>query len=175
MRITRQPDRLVLRDRVAPFWGLGLFLIAGGLVAIAMPLGLASNAGSLRPWERLASVVIGSGVVLGGLWWLGRNPASRVDVLVRERRLRLTRLGVGGREVEEIGFDEIEAVHVEQGLDQEGGAVYRPAARRRSGGPVPLSLLWRHDPEDVRSALAAVAEAAGVPVAEPAAKTDASA
>ena len=36
-------------------------LLAGGLVAVAMPLGLATNAGDLEPWERLESVEVDQG------------------------------------------------------------------------------------------------------------------
>ncbi len=54
MRIKRNGGQITIRDRPAPFWALGLFLLAGGLIAVAMPLGLATNAGDLEPWQRLA-------------------------------------------------------------------------------------------------------------------------
>ena len=50
MRITRSSGRIIIRDRPGPSWGLGLFLLTGGVVATAMPLGLATNAADLQPW-----------------------------------------------------------------------------------------------------------------------------
>jgi hypothetical protein len=61
VRIRRNGGHISIRDRVAPFWALGLFLLAGGVVAVAMPLGLATNAGELEQWERVASVGWGLG------------------------------------------------------------------------------------------------------------------
>ena len=65
MRIGRSGGHISIRDRPGPFWALGLFLLAGGLMAIAMALGLATNSGDLEPWERLASVPVGFGVSSG--------------------------------------------------------------------------------------------------------------
>jgi hypothetical protein len=48
VRITRNASQVSIRDQAAPFWLLGLFLLAGGVLAVAMPLGLATNAGNSR-------------------------------------------------------------------------------------------------------------------------------
>jgi hypothetical protein len=112
-----------MRDRPAPFWALGSFLLAGGLVAVAMPLGLATNADTLEPWERLASIGVGLGVSTGALWWLARSPAMQVQLDVTRRRLRLVRLGLSGRLVRELSFDDLAGVEVEQGSDDDDGLV----------------------------------------------------
>jgi hypothetical protein len=78
MRISRKHGRITLRDRPAPYGALGLFLLAGGLLGIVAPLGLATNAGELQPWERLSSVGLGVGVAVGALWSLKQNPATEV-------------------------------------------------------------------------------------------------
>lgn len=124
MQIRRNGGYLTLRDRAPPFWGLGLFLLAGGVFAVAMPLGLASNAGDLEPWERLASIGVGLGVIAGALWWLARSPATKTELDLTRRRLRLVRLGLGGRHVLQLSFDDVEAVF------RNSGATTRPAWRR---------------------------------------------
>jgi hypothetical protein len=88
LRITRTDGQISIRDRPAPSWALGGFLLVGGLVAIAMPLGLATNANDLEPWERLASLGIGMGVSVSAVWWLARNPKThvRLDLAVRLAR-----------------------------------------------------------------------------------------
>ena len=68
MRIEREGGQVWLRDRAAPFWAVGVFLLAGGALGIAMPLGLAQNAGDLKLWERLAS----GGIGIGSLLWSTR-------------------------------------------------------------------------------------------------------
>lgn len=159
MRITRNSGHISIRDQAGPFWALGLFLLAGGVVAVAMPLGLATNAGDLEPWERLASIGLGVGVIAGALWWLGRSPATHVQLDLRRRRLRLVRFGLSGRQVRQLSFDDLESVEVEQETDSEGGPVWRPVVRLRGGQLVLLSQLWNHDQAGVEEGVTVVAEA----------------
>ena len=163
MRIKRNSGQITIRDRPAPFWGLGLFLLAGGLMAVAMPLGLATNAGDLEPWERLASIGIGIGVSTGALWWLARSPATQVQIDLTRRRLRLVRFGLSGRRVRQLSFADLASVEVEQGTDDEGGLIWRPAVRLRNGALVRLSELWSHDQAAVETGAGVVAEACGLP------------
>jgi hypothetical protein len=167
VRIKRDGGRITIWDQPAPFWALGLFLLTGGLMAVAMPLGLATNAKSLEPWERLASILVGIGVSTGALWWLARSPASQVQLDLTRRRLRMVRLGISGRLVLQLSFNDLSNVEVEEGSDDEGGPVWRPALRLRSGELVLLSELWSHDQAGVRAGMAVVAEACGLPSRPP--------
>ena len=162
MRITREGGRVFLRDRPALFWALGLFLFAGGALAIAMSLGLAQNADELKPWERLASAAVGLGVSAGGLPWLAQNPITKVELDLTRRSLRLVRWGLLGREVRQLPFDQLESAMLEESEDGDGGKVWRPAVGLRSGGVLPLSLLWSHDEPGSRSAVATVTEVCGL-------------
>lgn len=121
MRIKRNGGHISIRDRAAPFGALGLFLLAGGVAAVAMPLGLATNAGDLETWERLASIGLGLGVIAGALWWVWQSPATQVQLDLTRRRLRLVRLGLSGRQARQLSFEDVERVEVEQGTDSEGG------------------------------------------------------
>jgi hypothetical protein len=163
MRIQREGGQVWLRDQAAPFWALGVFLLVGGALGIAMPLGLAQNAGALKLWERLASGGIGLGVFAGALWWLARSPGTRVRLDLSRRSLRLVRWSIVGREVKELPFDELAGTEVEESEDSDGGKVWRPAVRLRGGAVVPLSQLWTHDERGVRAAVAAVAELCRLP------------
>jgi hypothetical protein len=141
---------------------LGLFLLAGAALAVLMPLGLATNARVLTAWQRLASVAIG---MLGGagiLWWLGMNPATRVQIDPGSRELRIRRLGLMGRHTRALRFAELEYVGVQGGQDSDGGAVWRPFVRLRSGEVVLLSRIWNHDRPGAEKAIAVVAEACGL-------------
>jgi hypothetical protein len=163
MRINRSGGYISIRDRAAPFWALGLFLLAGGIMAVALPLGLAANAGDLEGWERLASVGVGIGVSAGALWWLWRSPATRVELDITRRDLRLVRWGLSGRQVRRLSFDELERMEVEEGSDSDGDPVWRPAARLRNGELLLLSELWSHHRAGVEEAVAVVAEACRLP------------
>jgi len=162
VRITRHGGQISVRDRPGLFWFLGLFLLSGGVLGVAMPLGLATNADTLDPWERLASMGIGLGVIAGALWWLGQNPATQVQLDLTRRRVRLVRLGISGRQVRQFSFDDLASVEVDHGTDDEGGSIWRPAVRLKSGELVTLSQLWSHDQAGVERGIAAVAEACGV-------------
>jgi hypothetical protein len=124
---------------VAPFWALGLFLLAGGLLAVAMPLGLATNAGDLEPWERF------------------------VQLDLTHRRLRVVRAGLSGRQIRSLSFDDLESVEVDHGTDGDGGTVWRLAVRLRTGELVLLSQLWSHDQAAVEEGVSVVAEACRLP------------
>jgi hypothetical protein len=163
VQIKRDGGHISIRDRVGPFWALGLFLLAGGLVTVAMPLGLATNVADLEPWERLASIALGVGVGAGALWWLERSPWTHLQLDLTRRRLRLVRYALSGRRVRWFSFDELKTVEVEQGTDSDGGAVWRPAVRLRSGQLVLLSELWSHDEAAVQAGLSVVAEACALP------------
>jgi hypothetical protein len=162
MRITRTNGQISIRDRPAPSWALGGFLLIGGLVAIAMPLGLATNANDLELWERLASLGVGMGVSVGAVWWLARNPKTHVRLDLARRCLQVVRIGLSGRHVRRLSFDELEVAEVEQGSDSEGGPIWRPVVRLRDGQRVLLSELWSHDRVGVAEGVAAVAAACGL-------------
>ena len=154
---------ICIRDRPAPFWALGIFLLAGGVLAIAMALGLATNADELEPWERLASIVVGLGVCAGALWWLARSPGTEVQLDRTHQVLRIMSWGLRGRQLHEFRFDGLESAFVDEGEDNDGGTVWRPAVRLRSGGVVLLSELWSHDQTRVRMVVATVADACRIP------------
>jgi hypothetical protein len=120
---------------------LGGFLLAGGLVAVAMPLGLGTNADDLELWERIASLMIGVGVSVGALWWLARNPKTHVQLDLTHRQVQLGRIGLSGRHVRRLSSDDLEAAEVEQGSDSEEGPIWRPVVRLRDGQRVLLSEL----------------------------------
>jgi hypothetical protein len=167
MRITRSGDHIILQDRPGLYWALGLFLLAGGLVAIAMPLGLATNASDLTVSERLAITMVGVGGSAGALWWLGRSRGSRVDIDLAHRRVHLVRFGTTGRETRSFAFDDLDRAEVEEGTDSEGGAVWRPAMRLRSGELVLLSELWTHDRAGVAEGVREFATVCQVPWDKP--------
>jgi hypothetical protein len=163
MRISREGGRITLRDQAAPSWGLGLFLLAGGVLAIAAPLGLATNAAELDPWERLVSLGVGVSVAAGALWWLAQNPTTEVRLDLTRRLLTVVRSGVRGRQVRRLSFDELKAVELVRGTDSGGDPIWRPAARLQSGELVLLSELWSHDQAAVRADAAAVADSCRLP------------
>jgi hypothetical protein len=132
VQIKRDGGHISIRDRVAPFWALGLFLLAGAVVALAMPLGLASNAADLEPWERLASVAVGVGAGAGALWWLERSPWTHVQLDLTRRLLRLVRYALSGRRVRWLSFDELESACRSAPERPAGAAV--GAVEPRSGG-----------------------------------------
>jgi hypothetical protein len=163
VRVTRSDGQITIHDSPAAHWFLGLFLFAGGLLGVAAPLGLATDTERLRPWEKVASVAIGAGVMAGALWWLGRSPGTSIAIDPGRRRLRIRRLGIGGRKVEEVRFEDLREIAIERGEDSDGGVVTRPVALLNSGAIVPLSILWHHDHTRVAAAAAEVARICGLP------------
>jgi hypothetical protein len=163
MRITRSSGRIIIRDRPGSSWGLGLFLLTGGVVAIAMPLGLATNAADLQPWERLASFGIGLGVSGGAIWWLRHSPGTRTELDLTRRRLRVVRYGIAGSRRRELAFGEVWSFQVKQGADDDGNPVWQPAALLRNGETIALSELWSHDRLGIAEAATVMSRACDLP------------
>jgi hypothetical protein len=129
-----------------------------------MPLGLASNAGELHTWERIASLGVGFGVCAGALWWLSLSPLTELRLDLTRRSLRLVRWGITGREVRQLPFDQLQRVELEQQQDSDGDPMWRPAVRLRSGEMVRLCQLWDQDQASVRAGATAFAEACRLPI-----------
>lgn len=163
MQIKRKGGHILLYDRAAPYWMLGLFLLGGGVVAMAAPTGLATNATDLTRWERLASFGVGLSVSAGALWWLWQSPSTRVDFDLTGRRMRIRRVGILGRQVQELCFEVLTSVELEEAEDSDGGLVSRPAVRLRDGESILLSQLWSHDRQGVSEAASAAAQACSLP------------
>jgi hypothetical protein len=77
--------------------------------------------------------------------------------------VQIVRIGLSGRQVRRLSFDDLEIAEVEQGSDSEGGPIWRPVVRLRDGQRVLLSELWSHDRVGVAEGVAAVAAACGLP------------
>lgn len=164
MRVTREGGMITLRDRAGPYWFLGLFLLSGGLVSIAMPLGLATNAGELEPWERLTALVVGVSVSAGALWYLARCPATMVQLDLTHRLLTLVRTGLNGRRVRQLHFTELTSVELAQSKDSDGDPMWRAVLRLGSGEVVPVSELWSHDQRQVVSSATLLAGSCRLPL-----------
>jgi hypothetical protein len=159
VRVRRVNGHIKISDRAGAHWLLGVFLLAGSVLALAAALGLVADAGSLRSWERGMVLAIGLGGGAGALWWLHRSPSIRITLDLAGRRMRLVRLGLSGRHVAELGFEQAASVAVERSQDDEGGAVSRLVLHLKSGTTVPLSALWSHDHRSVIAAAKTVADA----------------
>jgi hypothetical protein len=103
--------------------------------------------------------VIGLANVAGAIWWLNRSLATRAEFDLTRRRLTLVRLGLPGRRVVQLELADIGGVEAEKGSDSEGGVIWRPVLRLRSGERMTLSELWSHDEKAVQQAVSAVVQA----------------
>lgn len=163
MHVQRTNGHITISDRAGAHWFLGLFLLAGGVLATAAAVGWIADAATLRSWERGLVLAIGLGGSAGALWWLRRSPCTRVILDLHHRRMRVRRFGLSGRQVEEFGFEQMAGIAIERGQDDEGGNVSRPIVYLKSGSTVLLSALWSHDDHGVIAAAGAVAAACELP------------
>jgi hypothetical protein len=99
----------------------------------------------------------------GALWRLVRSPGTQVQLDLTQRQLWVVKSGLFGRRVRTFGFQELERLEIEEGTASEGGRVWRPALRLRSGELLLLSELWSHDQTAMDEAVAVVAQACRLP------------
>ena len=130
---------------------------------MAMPLGLATNAADLQPWERLASFGIGLGVTGGAIWWLRHSPGTRTELDLTRRRLCVVRYGIAGNRRRQLTFGEVRSFQVKQEVDDDGNSVWQPAALPRNGETIALSELWSHDRLGIAEAATVMSRACDLP------------
>jgi len=155
---------ITLRDRAGPHWFLGLFLVSGGLLGTAMPLGLATNAAELEPWERLTTLIVALGVSAGALWYLSQCSATVVQLDLTRRQVTLVRTGLSGRRLRRLQFTELTSVELAESKDTDGDPMWRAAVRLVSGESVLISELWSHDHKEVLAGAAALAQSCRLPL-----------
>ena len=144
VHISRVGNTLVISDRPGCLWGLGVWFIAGGILAIAM-LWLATNAHELVWWERALIFLIGAGCAGGGLYTLRTAPAIET-VLDRDRDVGSMRIrGLGAREVLQFRCRDVILVVIHQETDSDGDPCHQLRLGLKSGRPLPLHSVPRHD------------------------------
>ena len=158
MRIRRDGGHISIRDRAALFWALGLFLLVGGLLAVAMLLGLVIDC--QRP-RAVGAPCQCCGGVGGSLWSLAVARAQPGDLCVVQSHALLPAAGCAsgfdGRDAA-VAFVQIdlESVEVDECTDSEGDTVRR--LRLSACGPA----SWSRSSEPRSHDQAAVEESASV-------------
>lgn len=159
MRLTNVGRTITLEHTPGLHWLLGGIFVVVGLIALAAPLGMAADAGTLRAWERLLAASMGIVALVAGVWVCWRAPRTLAVLDLKSGTGRIERLGIGLRETIEFPLEGVEAVVLDHDRDDEGGDVYRPALRMRDGRTVLLSPVWmQHGAQDAVQALARALE-----------------
>lgn len=120
MRVTRTPGRLELRQTPGCLWSFGMWFVAGGALCLGM---VAFRGDGLATWERLVGAIIGSGVLAGGLHFMGTTAATTL-VFDRERR-RVTyerRAPLRRRVVVEVAAEDFLGYRITESADSDGDA-----------------------------------------------------
>jgi hypothetical protein len=143
MRVTEHGGVLTIHDRPGCLWGLGLWFIAGGTLAISM-LWVATNAHELAWWERVLIFLIGGGCVAGGLVTLRMAPEI-VTVLDRARDLGRMRIrGLRTRELLEFRCRDVIVVEIHEEKDSDGDPCWQLRLGMKHGRALPLHSMHRH-------------------------------
>jgi len=137
MRVIVRGPRLVVRDTPGCFWLFGLWFVAGGVLATAMPF-VATNAHELAWWERLLSAGLGLGVAGAGVYVLAEAPAIRAEFDRERDRARVVTRGLLRRTELEIRCSDVTLVELREERDSDGDATYLIRLRLRDGRAVPL-------------------------------------
>jgi hypothetical protein len=122
----------------------GLFVFVGGVFFLG-PIGLFTNSEKLSFIMRALVSLRGAVGICTGLWVWKRSPCSRVQAAISEQCLVVTRWGLTGRQELRVPFGDVEGFEIENGVDTDGDAVFRPLLRRRDKTTLLLSVLHVHD------------------------------
>jgi hypothetical protein len=137
MRIERHGTALLVRDTPGCFWLFGLWFVAGGAFAIALPF-IATNAGELAWWERALAALIGLAVLAGGLYVIGEAPAVRAELDPAADRGVVTTRALWRRERAEFRCSDVVFVELKEERDSDGDPLFQLRCRLRDGRVLPL-------------------------------------
>jgi hypothetical protein len=137
VRIEETRDRLVFRDRPAPFWTFYLLFLAAGSTLLYL-----AWTGAPDRLSYVIAMVIGSSQVACGSYMLWKEPASVVKLDVRSGRVEIERWGLFHRQEQRVPLASIKKAEIEVGQHTEGGEIYRPTLLLCSGERLPSSLFW---------------------------------
>lgn len=135
---------VVTRDQPGLWWVTSLLFASLG--ALFVYLGLFGS-GDMPTWQALLAAGMGLVGVGVGLWLAWNAPLSTVAIDAATRTLHLTQHGLFGRRVRLVPVATIADVIVQHRADDDGDVMARPALVLKDGEVVPLSALWRHDPD----------------------------
>lgn len=143
MRITEHDEVLTIRDRPGALWVLGLWFVAGGVLAMLMVF-VATNAHELRWWERVLAFAIGAGVFGAGVFTIYHAPAT-LTILNRRSGDALMRIR-GFRRREDLVFRcrDVIVVEMHEEKDSDGDPCWQLRLGMRHGRSLPLHSMHRH-------------------------------
>ncbi|HEU0052787.1 MAG TPA: hypothetical protein VFQ39_06405, partial [Longimicrobium sp.] len=145
MRISAEPDRLVVRDTPGCVWALALMFVASGtLVTTGAFLGF--DPGDAQPaWARGVMLLIGVAHLGGGLWFLRTTPAT---LLVADRArgtLALRVRGLRRADYEVFRLADLRAVEVLEEKDSDGDPTFTLRLWLADGRVIPLHSVPGRD------------------------------
>ena len=146
MRISERGDVLTITDRPGLVWFLGLWFIAGGVMAMALVF-LATNAPDMEWWERTIAFAIGAAVFAAGVFVLANSPTI---ITVLNRSTGVASMHVRGlRTNERIAFRlrDIIVVEMRESKDSDGDPCYHLRLGLRTGRVLPLHSMDLHGRE----------------------------
>ena len=163
MRVVERDGGLEIQDSPGLHWLLGLLFVGVGAVTFLLGAGITRDTTPVAAWQRALAAVLGGVGVAAGLWLLRRSSYSRASVDRRTGRVRIVRLGLGGRRATEWPLAAVTAVRLVESKDDEGGAMFQIHLVLRDGSTVPVSELWAHGRESLDAVVTQLAAVLAVP------------
>ena len=144
MRLTEEPERLVMRETTRFLWIPGALLAAAGACGLVVAAGLPRGAAPSGIVFRLAAGALGSlGLALGAwLWW---RPCAALVVNRVAHTVTLTRRRLFSTVAEQYPAEAIVDARVTKERDDRGSPRYRVELVLDSGSVVPVSVGRPHD------------------------------
>ena len=142
MKARIEGNRLIIKDQPFGFWLFYSFFVAGGSIALILPLTAAPDATT-----SLIGSIIGFGNIAGGLYMIKREPASIVEIDKGAGEIRVCRWYPIGKRHKTYPLSALSSSEVEITEHSEGGSVFRPRLCIGKSDFVPVSLFWHQTRE----------------------------
>jgi hypothetical protein len=138
VRITERGTTLVVQDTPGCFWLFGLWFVAGGALALAMPF-IAVNRDDVSGWAKALSIGIGVATVAAGLFVIRTSPSIRTEIDPARGRVRVTtRVAWRAPRTEEFALGDVGVLQVLPARDSDGDTYYTLRLLLADGRAIPL-------------------------------------
>jgi hypothetical protein len=154
MRVTDRGTMLVIEDTPGCLWIFGVWFIAGGILALAMPF-VAENRADVPLWGKVVAILLGAAAAVTGWVTMRHSPTIRTELDAASGRVRVrTRAPFGGTHVDDFAINDIGIVQVFPSRDSEGDEQFSLRLLLRDGRTVALHT----HPSSSKSAIEGVAK-----------------
>lgn len=144
MKVFEKENELIIKETPAIMWIIGLFFATIGGIFVYGSFGGFTNYAEVGIWTIYATRFMGMCAVLVGIWAIYKAPITTICINNLSNQINIERLGIFGKNVENINLENVTKFLQIEGTDTEGDKIWTFGYENIQGDLVELSALPIH-------------------------------